>query len=434
MTTVRVQALPWSVEPDDELGDALVRACGAADVVLRDGDVVCVASKVVALTEGRLVAVDTDDPHTRRRLARSTATEVVADSPWVVITRTSHGFVCANDGIDASNVPDGHVLLLPADPDASAARLRDHLADAFDADVGVVVTDTFGRPWREGQTDVALGVAGIRALRDERGGTDRLGRPLEVTVAAVADEIAGAADLVRDKAAGVPFVLLRGLDVRGDGTGQDVIRDLETDLFRWGGPTAVEQAVAGRRTVRRFADAPVDDEAVARAVAAMTTAPAPHHTRPWRVVRLTDGTRTRLLDAMAEAWHRDLTGDGVAPEVIARRRAHSDMVLRAAPVLLAAFVDLDGAHDYPDADRRRAERDLFLLSGGAGLQNLMVVAAGHGLGTAWMSSTTFCPDTVREVLDLPATWEPLGMVAMGVAAETPPRRPPPTTAGVWDMR
>jgi coenzyme F420-0:L-glutamate ligase / coenzyme F420-1:gamma-L-glutamate ligase len=429
---VEVIALPTAARfgAGDDLVTALADAAQAAGAQLRDGDVVCIASKVVSLVEDASVPLPagTDPRSARRELARQQAAGIVADSPWVLITRTPHGFVSANGGIDASNVgDDGTALLLPTDPDASARQLRDEVRTRLGVDVGVVVTDTFGRPWRVGQTEVALGVAGTAAIRDERGGRDLDGRPLEVTEAAIADEVAAAADLVRTKASGTPFVLLRGLDRTGPhGSGRDLVRDLDQDLFRTGGPTSAEAAVAGRRTVRRFdATRPVPDVALRAAAAAAATAPAPHHTRPWRLVRLTAATRTRLLDTMATRWRADLDGDGLDPERIERRIARSDAVLRDAPELLAAFVTLDGAHTYPDPRRSTAERDLFVLSGGAALANLQIVLAAHGLGAAWISSTVFCPDTVRAELDLPETWQPIGMVAVGHPAGDPPAPRPP---------
>lgn len=420
--TVEVVPLPTPhrFAAGDDLVAALLSACEHAGVSLRDGDVVCVASKVVSLVEDATepMASDLDVRTGRQQVARRLAAEVVADAPWVLITRTQQGFVAANGGLDASNVSspdaDGPVLLrLPDDPDASARRLRDGVATAAGAEIGVVVTDTFGRPWRTGQTEVALGVAGTPALRDERGGTDLDGRPLEVTVAAVADEIAAAADLVRTKGSGTPFVLLRGVSGGAAGTGQDLVRPPHEDLFRHGGPTATLAAVTARRTVRRFADTPVPAPVLHAAVAAAATAPAPHHTRPWRFLRLTDVTRARLLDAMAARWREDLGADDLPQERIEARIARSDAVLRVAPELLIPFVTLDGAHRYPDDRRRGAERDLFVLSGGAALQNLQIALAGHGFGAAWISSTVFCPDTVRSTLDLPGTWQPLGAVAVG---------------------
>lgn len=253
--------VPGLLGPGTDLTEVVVAALADAGfgAGLVDGDVLVVASKIVALAEDRLVplplppvpsedapdAAASDDP--RQALARRHARRIVADHPSVLVVETSHGFVCANAGLDTSNVPAGRALLLPEEPDASAARLRADLRDRLGVDLGIVVSDTFGRPWREGLVDVAIGVAGMRALRDERGGHDLLGRPLTVTVAAVADEVAGLADLVRDKATPVPFVLVRGLDLAGDGTGRDLVRDATHDLFPVGGPTLADHAVTAAR-------------------------------------------------------------------------------------------------------------------------------------------------------------------------------------------
>jgi coenzyme F420-0:L-glutamate ligase/coenzyme F420-1:gamma-L-glutamate ligase len=165
--------------------------------------------------------------------------------------------------------------------------------------------------------------------------------------------------------------------------------------------------------VRGFAtDRPVPTATILEAVTAASTAPAPHHTRPWRFERLSEGTRASLLDAMAETWRADLLADGVDEATVDARLARSDALHRQAPVLLAAFVDLSAAHPYPDGRRTRAERDLFVLSGGAAIEAMLVALAARGLGAAWTSSTAFCPDTVRDVLGVPDTWEPLGTIAI----------------------
>ncbi len=434
---LEVVGLPMErrVVEGDDLATLLLQAVDAQRITLRDGDVVCVASKVVSIAEGAAVPTPVGlDPDAardaRRQLARDEASAIVAEAPWVLITRTRHGFVAANGGIDASNAPDGRLLLLPSDPDASAARLRDAIRSRRGIEVGVVVTDTFGRPWRVGQTDVALGLAGIAAFRDERGGTDLDGRRLDVTLAATADEIAGAADLVRTKGSGTAFVLVRGLHPSSQGSGRELVRDEATDLFATGGASAVERGIEARRTVRALdPDRPVPIRLLERAVAAACTAPAPHGTHPWRTLRLARGTRDTLLDAMAARWRDDLRRDGLDTGSIDRRIARSDAILRRCPEVLAPFVTLDDAHAYPDERRTTAERDLFLLSGGAALQSLQVVLTAHGLGSAWISSTAFCSDVVREVLRLPTTWQPLGLVAVGWPATVPAPRPPRDTRG-----
>lgn len=231
--------LPVTGLPEVRAGADLA-ALITAHAELCDGDVVVVSQKVVSKAEGALrwPAPGEDRTAARRRLAREQAVRVVVDAPHVLIVETRHGLVCANAGIDASNVPDGALVLLPDDPDASARRLRDGLRDAG-VDVAVIVADTFGRPWRMGQTDVAIGIAGLRALRDERGGVDRHGVPLEVTEVAVADELAAAADLARRKADGVPVVVVRGYPYEPADTGEEtgarlLQRPRANDLFARG--------------------------------------------------------------------------------------------------------------------------------------------------------------------------------------------------------
>jgi coenzyme F420-0:L-glutamate ligase/coenzyme F420-1:gamma-L-glutamate ligase len=246
--TAGVRILPLEGIPEIEEGDdlaALLAEAAARAGGLEDADVVVVAQKAVSKAEGRVVGLDElepsaqalelagdRDPRHVEAILREAA-QVVRVRPPLIIAETRHGFVCASAGVDASNAKgEGTLILLPLDPDASAAGLRGRLRELTGRDVGVIVSDSFGRPFRQGTTDVALGVAGIVALRDLRGVRDRRGYELHATQIAVADELAGAAELVMGKVDAIPAAVIRGLDLRGDGRGADLPIPEERDLFR----------------------------------------------------------------------------------------------------------------------------------------------------------------------------------------------------------
>ncbi|HEX4099796.1 MAG TPA: coenzyme F420-0:L-glutamate ligase [Pseudonocardiaceae bacterium] len=431
-----IRILPVRGLPEFRPGDDLIGALVTAAPWLVDGDVVVVTSKVVSKVEGRLIAVPTDPPArdaARRKLIATEARRVLARRGRTLITENSLGLVQAASGVDSSNVAPDEIALLPVDPDASAARLRQGLAAQLGVDVAVVITDTMGRAWRIGQTDVAIGAAGLSVLHRYLGTVDRYGNELAVTEVAVADEVAAAADLVKGKLAGVPVAVLRGLAHDDDAsTAADLVRPLTDDLFWLGTDEALDRGRAAgradamllRRSVRSYRGDRVDPAALRRAVGIALRAPAPHHTRPVRFVWLADPqVRRRLLETMTQAWRADLHRDGLTDDRIELRLRRGDLLYDAPEVLVPVAVP-DGAHAYPDPRRRAAEEAMFTVAAGAAVQALLAALAAEGLGSCWVGSTLFCPDVVRDELTLPPDWRPLGAIAVGHPTQPLQPRPP----------
>ncbi|MEE6179121.1 coenzyme F420-0:L-glutamate ligase [Mycobacterium sp. 050134] len=431
-TAAAIEILPVPGLPEFRPGDDLGAALAEAVPWLRDGDVVVVTSKVVSKCEGRLVRAPRDAEERdalRRKLVADEAVRVLARKGKTLITENRLGLIQAAAGVDGSNVDRDELALLPVDPDASAAALRDGLRERLGVQVAVVVTDTMGRAWRNGQIDAAVGAAGLAVLHGYSGTVDRHGNELLVTEVAIADEIAAAADLVKGKLTGVPVAVVRGLAVTDDGTtARHLSRPGSEDLFWLGTAEAVDlgrrQAQLLRRSVRRFGDEPVPPELITGAVAEALTAPAPHHTRPVRFVWLQNpATRARLLDRMKDKWRADLAGDGRPADAVERRVARGQ-ILYDAPEVVIPFLVPDGAHAYPDPARTAAEHTMFTVAVGAAVQALLVALAVRGVGSCWIGSTIFAADLVRAELGLPADWEPLGAIAIGYAAEPAGPRDP----------
>lgn len=314
---------------------------------LLDGDIVVITSKIVSKAEGRVRQA----PDRTAAIMEETE-RVVARRGETVISQTRHGFVMAAAGVDASNTEPGTILLLPDDADASARRIRKSLRKT----VGVVITDTFGRPWRHGLTDVAIGAAGVLPLEDFRGGTDTHGNPLSATVTALVDEIAAAAELVKGKLGGVPVAIVRGLAhlvTADDGPGvRPLIRPADEDLFRYGS----RDVVFARRTATAFTDRPVNPEAVRRAVTAGLAAASPADESPWRFLLVESAQPYVIVPCLAG---------------------------EPSPASLMAL--------------------------GAAVQNVLVQLAMEGLGSAWSTD-------IRRV-EAPEGWHPMGTITVGHASQ-----------------
>jgi coenzyme F420-0:L-glutamate ligase/coenzyme F420-1:gamma-L-glutamate ligase len=428
LTVVPLAGLP-EVRPGDDLARLLLEAVRAAGFELADGDVLAVTSKVVAKAEGRLVPLPADAAARERVRAEAVAAEtvrVVARRGRLVIAETRQGPVGANALVDASNAGGDALVLLPRDPDASAAGLRAAIEALDGHDVAVVVTDTLGRPWRLGQTDVAVGLAGMGALEDWRGRPDGDGRLLEVTEVAVADEVAAAADLVKGKASRVPAALLRGVPrPKGDGRARDLVRPPTDDLFR--SAATVEDLLAlleGGPAPARFLAGPVDPAAVDRAATTAAAIALPGGQR-LRVVEVPAAARRRCTAALpptrragpALADAPVLLAPCLVPPPAEGAAPHTDSPRRAQA---AQAPSAEGVEPFPADAARRAEgahaaapwaEGVALAAGGA-LRTLLLALHVQGIATVFEPAGTGAP-ALAAALELAAGWRPLGLVAAG---------------------
>jgi coenzyme F420-0:L-glutamate ligase/coenzyme F420-1:gamma-L-glutamate ligase len=383
--------------PEIQAGADLAALITQAAPELADGDVLVVTSKIISKSEGQIISAD------RESAIAAETVRVVARRGITTIAETRHGFVLAAAGVDRSNTASGTVVLLPVDPDGSARRLRAAITELTGVRIGVLVTDTMGRPWRNGQTDTAIGAAGVAPLRDHRGEFDTFGNLLEVTVAAVADELAAAAELVKGKTDQVPVALVRGMaelvtDEDGPGAAA-LVRPAIDDMFRLGSTDVLTE----RRTVTDFSDEPVDPIVVRRAIEVALTAPAPDDAKPWRfAVAESAAARQQVVDAMR------LASLGNDKEPLAK-----------APLIVVACL----------ARQATQPQAALLISLGAAVENLLVALAVDGVGSCWvLGLPTFGP-TVAEALDLPVGWEPIGAIAIGRPAGPPEPSTPPQDPG-----
>ena len=230
----KLEIIPLEGIPEIRPGDDLVEIVGQIDTI-QSGDILVVTQKIISKAENQMIEIDPNDPLSHKPLVERESVRILRRRGDLIISQTKHGFVCANAGIDLSNVERGQAALLPDDSDRSARRLRDGLAGRFQLDVGIIISDTFGRPWRRGLTDVAIGSAGVLPILDLRGSPDAFGREMQVTEVALVDELASAAELVMGKSSGIPIAIVRGADESWGGSGSvrdQIVRDPQDDLFR----------------------------------------------------------------------------------------------------------------------------------------------------------------------------------------------------------
>jgi coenzyme F420-0:L-glutamate ligase/coenzyme F420-1:gamma-L-glutamate ligase len=387
------------VRDGDDVGALIVNALSATGEVLRDGDIVVVTSKIVSKAEGRVVEGDDREAAIDAEAVRTVA-EWTTPRGRTRIVETRHGLVLAAAGVDASNVESGRVVLLPIDPDQSARTIRATLAGAGGVNVGVIVTDTVGRVWRQGVTDIAIGAAGVSALDDLRGQADGFGNELGVTMVALADEIAAASEPVRGKLSGVPVAVVRGLEHAVLPTGSDgdgataLVRPSLEDRFRLGTPEAMRAAVLARRDVTEFHTEPVAPGVIEAAVAAALTGPAVSEKPELRFAMIdSDDARKAVVESLT----------------------HTD----------PAVADV--------ADRAPGLIVIYLVAGStaaatASVQNLLISLAAEGVGSVWL------PVAERPEIDVESTLTPVAVIGYGYPHNAlDPQDPPDPTPFIVNL-
>ena len=414
-----VTGLP-EFRPGDDLGDALATAAPW----LRDGDVLVVTSKVLSKCEGRLVPAP-EDPEERdtlrRKLVDAEAVRVLARKGRTLITENELGWCRPPPASTDPTSTRTNWRCCPSIPTAARRHCAPGCASSLGVTVGVVITDTMGRAWRNGQTDAAIGAAGVQVLHGYAGAVDRHGNELLVTEVAVADEIAAAADLVKGKLTAIPVAVVRGLPA-------GVVSDTDATAGSSCGPAT--RTCSGWAPPRRWSWAAGRPSCCAARCASSATSrchrsssrtpsprrsPRPHRTTPDRCA--SSGCRHRRREpgcstGCATSGATDLSGDGKPADAVERRVARGQ-ILYDAPEVVIPFMVPDGAHSYPDAARTAAEHTMFTVAVGAAVQALLVALAVRGVGSCWIGSTIFAADLVRDELGLPEDWEPLGAIAIG---------------------
>ncbi len=375
----------------------------------------------------------------RRKLIEDEAVRVLARKDRTLITENRLGLVQAAAGVDGSNVGRSELALLPVDPDASAATLRAGLRERLGVTVAVVITDTMGRAWRNGQTDAAVGAAGLAVLRNYAGVRDPYGNELVVTEVAVADEIAAAADLVKGKLTATPVAWCVGSACPTTARQPGNCCGRAPTTCSGSGPPKRSSWVASKPNccAGPFAGlAPIRCRATSSRLRSPRPSPRQPHITPGRPDSCGCRHRPsapRLLDRMKDKWRSDLTSDGLPADAIERRVARGQILYDAPEVVIPMLVP-DGAHSYPDAARTDAEHTMFTVAVGAAVQALLVALAVRGLGSCWIGSTIFAADLVRDELDLPVDWEPLGAIAIGYADEPSGLRDPVPAADLLILK
>ena len=403
---------------------------------LQKGDILVVSSKAVAKWEGNVrkekdirpgekakklsILLGKSAPYCQAVLEETE--EIIRLAKGVIICRTHHGFILANAGVDASNAgEEGELILLPQNPQKSAEVRLSKIGEKLDFSVPVVVSDTFGRPFRNGQMDMAVGVGGMIPAADYEGKRDRRGRVMKTTSIAVADELCSAANLAAEKTAGIPAVIIRGYSyLPGEGKIQDTFMEREKDLFACDegrGEELLRKTIFSRRSVRRFTGEEISNEELRLILKAGANSPCAHHKRPWKLVALAkEEVKGQVVESMNQLLRQDMEQKGFSKQVIEQKAQKARQNLLSAGALILLFVKKP---EKANPLEKKKDTEYFLALQSVTLAGGQMLLAAHqlGLGACWYAAPWFCGELLREYAGLSGQYEAVGMLAVGIPDE-----------------
>jgi coenzyme F420-0:L-glutamate ligase/coenzyme F420-1:gamma-L-glutamate ligase len=442
------------INKGDRISDIILEVLEENQISLKEGDIILIAQSIVSKSLGDIVNLDEVKVSKRAfkiyenikskakklgipekqpeliQLILDQSKEIVA-SEHVLITETKQGFVCANAGIDKSNVEGKRIVsLLPEDPDKEAQKLRKEIEKKTKKNIAVIITDSFGRPFRIGSVGVAIGISNIKALIDKRGSKDLFGNELKSTIIAQIDNLASAAQLVMGETdEGIPVVILRGFRFEKDDKSsiQEIIRNKESDLFRLKNLNICKNILARRVSYKsEFANEEVDKEIILKCIKIATFAPNAHNNQCWRYIIIDrNNTRKKLIDKMNEKLKRDLIEDHKSKKFIEMKIKKTRKNFQEAPYLVILCLDSKDLEKYPDKDRSNAEYLMGIQSVSASATYLLIAFEIAGLASCWYCAPLFSQEIIRDILNLPKTYQPMAFFTVGYPkkiSKKPPRK------------
>jgi coenzyme F420-0:L-glutamate ligase/coenzyme F420-1:gamma-L-glutamate ligase len=438
---IGIKNIPF-IKKGDEIADLIVKSLKSDNISLKEGDILVIAQSIVSKSQGYVKKLNEITPSRRAYQIYEEITEKSQDfegstkSPeliqaiideskeiikteHVIIVETKHGFICANAGIDKSNVEQGNITLLPRDSDEEADKIRMMLKKLTNQNVAIIISDSFGRPFRRGAVGVAVGISGIDALLDKRGSKDLYGRTLEATIVGQVDNLTSAAQLIMGEAdEGLPVIIIRGYNFifSEEATINEIIRDKATDVFR---TVNEEQIIIKNLKSRRsykfeFKPEEINRESIEECIDIARYAPSAHNRQHWRYIILEhDSTKKKLISMMNQKLKEDMVKDGKDDLFISEKTKKRRETFLKAPLLVLLCLDTGELEGYKDNERKRLEYLMGVQSISASATYFLLALEAKGFASSWYCAPLFAEDIVKEVLNIPSSYVPMAFFTIG---------------------